>query len=200
MTWIAEQLMQAIQSHNRQECITYQRLHEITGLEPKQIQNASSVLERNGFVTRTAPGCLYVTKTGLIALEQGKTIRSGPKKPEERTRRAKSSRRIDAWHAIRIKKECAFTLNDIISLIARGNEKDINANIGKYIATLESAGYLMKMSKRIRGTAPTSNGFVRWRLVKDTGPEAPIWRTSRGTIFDPNTGEEITLLPVKREI
>lgn len=198
MTWIAEQLMQAISRHELGECVTYKRLIELTGMEYRQVQNASEVLERNGFVTRSAPGCLSVTQEGLTAMASGKTIRSGPNKPKVRTRRAKASRRIDAWRAIRMRKGAAFTLADIIGLISRGTEKNILANIGKYISALESAGYLVKMAKRLPGTALTSNGFVRWRLIKDTGPDAPIWRMGNGMIYDPNNGEEVALLPVKR--
>lgn len=199
MTWIAEQLMQAINRHELGECVTYKRLIELTGMEYRQVQNASEVLERNGFVTRSAPGCLSVTQEGLTAMASGKTIRSGPNKPKERTRIAKSSRRIDAWRAMRIKGG-AFTLSDLIMSVARGDEKDIRINLGKYLSALESAGYLIKLSKREPGISPTSNGFARWRLVKDTGPQAPIWRQGLGTVFDPNTGEEIALLPVKRGI
>lgn len=200
MAWIAEQLMRAIQQHQLGECVTYKRLIELTGLEYRQVQNASEVLERNGFVDRSAPGCLSVTQEGLAAIESGKTIRSGTNKPKTRTRRAKTSRRIDAWRAMRIKKGKPFTLADIISLISQGTEKNIQANIGKYVSALESAGYLVKMAKRLPGSALTSNGFVRWRLEKDTGSQAPIWRQNLGMIYDPNTGDEIALLPVKREV
>lgn len=200
MAWIAEQLMKTINQHMLHECVTYKRLAELSEVDYKQVQASVVVLERNGFVEKIKPGCLRVTQSGMVALESGKaTVRTGPKKPKERTRIAKSSRRIDTWRAMRIKGG-AFTLSDLIMSVARGDEKDIRINLGKYLSALESAGYLIKLAKRQPGIAPTSNGFARWRLVKDTGPQAPIWRQGLGTVFDPNTGEEIALLPVKRGI
>ena len=51
------------------------------------------------------------------------------------------------------------------------------------------------MPGRAAGTAPTSNGFVRWLLLpdRDSGPRAPVASSARRTVFDPHTGETFHL-------
>jgi len=197
MTWVLEQLLKTIGKHMLNECVTYQRLAELSALERNQVEYAAQKLQKNGPVKMVQPGCLRITKEGIIALESGKKLRSGPKGPQQRTRIFKDSLRTRVWRAIRIRP--SFTIQDLIGLVTTGDEKDATSNIGKYLRALESAGYLIKMQKRLPGTALTSNGFARWRLDPeiDTGTEAPVWRMSKGTIYDPNNGKEITLLPVK---
>ena len=34
--------------------------------------------------------------------------------------------------------------------------------------------------------APTSNGYVRWQLVDNTGPEAPVVQVLKGQVLDRN--------------
>lgn len=198
MTWTSEQIMQTIGKHMLNECITDERLVEMTGLTPDQVGSSTANLNKHGFIKKVDQGCYRITLAGITALEQKTSLRSGPKGQLQNPRIFKDSLRVRVWRAIRIRN--SFSIQEIIPIVTKGEEKDAKSNIYKYIHALECAGYLIRMGKRQRGTALTSNGFARWRLdlEKNTGPQAPVWRMSRGTVFDPNTGEEITLKPVKR--
>ena len=196
MTWTSEQIMQTIGKHMLNECITNARLIELTGLKSQQVESSTSLLKQHGFIKMVEPGCYQITYEGIMALETNLNMRSGPKKPRKNVRIFKNSLRTRVWRAIRIRQN--FSIPELIGLVAKGDEKDIESNIGKYLHALELAGYLIRMKKRLPGTAITSNGFSRWRLdqLKNTGPEAPVWRQRKGILFDPNTEEE-TSLPIR---
>ncbi len=198
MTWTSEKIMKTIQVHMLNECITNARLVEMTDLTPDQVQSSTEKLHAHGFIKRVNLGCYRITASGIAALESGKKFRSGPKGVLQKVKQHKDSVRVRVWRAIRIRK--SFSIDDLIIVVAQGGEKDIRSNIGKYIKALECAGYLIRMAKRQQGTALTSNGFARWRLDlgKNTGPQAPVWRQSAGTVYDPNTDTEIDLLPAKQ--
>jgi len=198
MTWTSEIVMQAIGKHMLNECITNERLVELTKLDPKQVENSTLKLRNHGFIKWVDKGCYRLTQEGIAALQSSQKIRSGPKGEQENARIFKDTLRVRVWRAMRIRKN--FSIPELVGLVAKGDEKDAECNIRKYLIALEGAGYLIRMKKRMPGTAVTSNGFARWRLdlEKDTGPQAPIWRSKKETVFDPNTNEEITLTPIKR--
>lgn len=200
MTWTSEQIMQTINKHMLNECITNARLVELTGLKPEQVGNSTSKLQQNGFIKVVDKGCFRITQAGITALEQKTNLRSGPK-GETSVKIHKDSLRVRVWRAIRIPSRHSFSIPDLLPLVTKGGEKDAQSNIYKYVKALECAGYLIRMGKRMRGTAMTSNGFARWRLdlEKNTGPQAPVWRMGKGSVFDPNTGEEIILLPLRED-
>jgi hypothetical protein len=95
------------------------------------------------------------------------------------------------WRALRLRRKASIP--DLVMLVAEGGERDIESNIGKYLSALGRAGYLQKLPLRERGTALTSNGYIRWWLVQDTGPLAPVWRVKADTVYDPNTETETPL-------
>lgn len=192
MAWTAEQLLTAIAQASPDECITEARMVELTGLTAKQVEQAALKLRKHELLEKTGQGCHKLTDSGREAAAAGTTLRSGPRRwtgPKVH----KESLRLRVWRAIRIRRK--FSIPDLEMLVAEGGEKDITSNIGKYIRALEKAGYLVKMAKREAGTAPTSNGHIRYWLQdeKDTGPLAPIWRVANGTVYDPNTEQEISL-------
>ncbi len=192
--WTSEKIMQTISQRMLNECITNARLVELTGLEPGQVESSTSLLKRHGWIRTVMPGCYRITREGIKAMETQASLRSGPKKPLRTTRIVRNTVRERVWRAIYIRKN--VSIPDLVSLAAKGDEKDIESNIGKYLRALENAGYLIRMKRRQRGNAITSNGFARWMLdpEKYTGPLAPIWRIGKATIYDPNTGEEIKLV------
>lgn len=198
MTWTSETVMQTISKHMLNECITNARLVELTGLKPEQVGISTSKLQHNGFIKVVDKGCFRITQAGITALDQKTNLRSGPK-GETRVKIHKDSLRVRVWRAIRIRS--SFSIPDLLPIVTKGAEKDAQSNIYKYVKALEEAGYLIRMGKRMRGTAMTSNGFARWRLdlEKNTGPQAPVWRMSKGILFDPNTGEEILLMPLRED-
>ena len=196
MTWTSETVMQTIRQHMLNECITTARLVELTGLKPRQVESSTGLLHQNGFIKTVDQGCYRITQAGIAALQTEKSFKSGPKR-ETSVKIHRDSLRVRVWRAIRIRS--SFGIPDLLPIVTKGGERDAQSNIYKYIKALEYAGYLIRMGKRMPGAAMTSNGFARWRLdlEKNTGPQAPVWRMTKGTVFDPNTGEEIVLLPIK---
>lgn len=108
---------------------------------------------------------------------------------QERTRTVSvtTGLRSRAWWVIR--KHKAVTIPFILERIAHGNEKDADGNLGRWMKLLTRAGILSRDEKRAAGTALTSNGFYRYRLVRDLGRKAPVVRASVGVVYDPNSGE-----------
>jgi hypothetical protein len=81
-----------------------------------------------------------------------------------------------AWQAMRSLR--SFDLGQLMSVseIERSNGT-------KFVRALARAGYL-----RMEGEANPSRGTFRsWRLVRDSGPRAPVLRNN-GDVFDANTG------------
>lgn len=103
-----------------------------------------------------------------------------------------SGLRERAWWLMR--RLGRFTLDDLHLTIANGTERDAAGNLGKYISALERVGVLQRQRRRIPGDTPTSNGHIVWRLVRDLGRQAPVWRSAQQVLFDPNSGELIAPL------
>ena len=81
-----------------------------------------------------------------------------------------------------------FTLDDLLLTLADGTQRDAPGNLQKYISALERVGVLVRLARRMPGNTPTSNGHVIWRLARDLGRTAPVWRARQQVLFDPNTG------------
>jgi len=99
--------------------------------------------------------------------------------------------RAKAWWKIRLNKP--FTLLEMLDSLADGTERAAKSNLGRYIRALARAGILGVDEKRQPGAALTSNGHIRYRLVRDLGREAPVYRKSVEEIYDPNSGGIIKL-------
>lgn len=102
--------------------------------------------------------------------------------------------RARAWWVIR--KERLFTLEKLLFSVADGSERDATANLQKYISALERVGVLVRLARRALGTTATNNGHghVVWRLVRDLGRQAPVWRSVQKVLFDPNSSALIPVL------
>lgn len=94
--------------------------------------------------------------------------------------------RARAWWVMR--ENPRFTLAEVLSVVASGGEADAASNLGKYIRALARAGVLAKAGRR-EPECPTSNGEKVYHLVLNSGPKAPVWRASRGEVYDPNSGK-----------
>ena len=87
-----------------------------------------------------------------------------------------------------------FTLDDLLFQLADGTQRDAPANLQKYNSALERVGVLVRLARRMPGNTPTSNGHVIWRLARDLGRAAPVWRAKQQVLFDPNSGALIATL------
>ena len=55
----------------------------------------------------------------------------------------------------------------------------------RYTLVLLKAGYLVRL-RPAAGTAPTSNGFGRYLLIRNSGPTAPVYRAGKDDVWDRN--------------
>lgn len=161
---------------------------ELTGFDARAVENCCGKLRKHGLLVKTQRGCHKLTPAGIVAFKQGAKLRSGPKGAHTGRKIVTGTVRERAWSALRITGK--GSVPDVIMLAAAGGEKDIAGNIGKYFTALCRAGYLQKLRVRDPGASLTSNGYVRWLLVRNSGPLAPVWRTKAGSVYDPNTEEE----------
>ncbi|MCX7172341.1 MAG: hypothetical protein NT159_00015 [Proteobacteria bacterium] len=194
MPWTTETLLKAIGAAKPTECFTEAHMVAATGLTAVQIERSALNLRKHGFITRTAKGCHKLTDAGRKAVEEGASLRSGPKGPQQSGQRIRDrGLRQRVWNALRLSKK--LTVDDIVMRVVDGHERDPVSNVRKYVRALERAGYVRCMATREPKLSLTSNGCKRWLLIKDTGPDAPVWRAKRAnqTLYDPNLEREVPL-------
>ena len=168
-------------------CLTIDQLAAaLPDLDRRQIVNALSRLINRALVERVERGCYRVTGAGRMAIERGDRLTSGPRGPMPRVQPRRDSLTTRLWRAMRL--QAKFTTPDLVALAAR-DESHAHHAAARYLRHLAVAGYVLRHRTRTPGHAPTSNGFIRWSLVRDTGDLAPIVR--RDGLYDPNTQELI---------
>ncbi len=146
------------------------------GAERKNVALAVQRLRQRGLVELLGRGVYAPTTAGRDFLTSGRKLTSGRAGPKPRTRTRGLRER--AWWVIRARKD--VSVNDLLSVLSDGSERDARGNLQRYLHWLALTGYLAKV---VRGTAP-----VRYRLVRDSGRLAPVMRLRQGLVFDPNTG------------
>lgn len=173
-------------------CKTVSVLAEETGLANYKIVRAAAALICRGYATRAEVGCFTLTAEGEAFRQGGGAITSGPAgRLTQRSRRPhKSVLRDRIWAALRIKEKAS---TQELLMLAGDDQHDYRSLAARYLKALCRTGYLVELPRRAAGTSPTSNGYKRFRLVKDTGPEAPQMKTRSGMLFDPNTGESVKI-------
>ena len=181
--------------HVGSACLTIQQLADQLQLTTVQVSRAAAGLVARDLLERAERGCFRLTEAGLAAKREGVEIKSGPAGIVSRDirRAAGQGLRQRAWNAMSVTKG-AFTVGDLLIAAARGEEGDAEDNLQRFCAILAKAGYLRRLPDRdFTGAKPTSNGRVRYRLEKHTGPLAPVHRARARAVFDHNTREEVAL-------
>ncbi len=173
-----------------EEGITLDAIDDHAELDRKAITAATGVLFRRGLIERPALGSYRLTDAGRLALASGTDIKPGPRGARSPKRHAHGLR-ARMWRAMRLLTK--FTIDDLLLRAARGDEAGARNNAVKYVNALEHGGYLVRMKHREPGEAPTSQGYFRWILLRDTGPKPPVWQVGKGRIHDQNTGQTISL-------
>lgn len=186
MSWISQQVLVALAAITASAC-SRQQVEAASGVTGKSLETCLARLRRLGFVL-LEDARYSVTPAGRAFLESGKRLTSGPRGPQPGKRLYHGTLRQRAWHAMQIKKK--FTVADILPVAANGGERDAENNIGKYVRALARTGFLTELERRGPREVPTSNGYKRYLLTRDTGLLAPRWLPLRGIVFDPNTEEE----------
>lgn len=169
-------------------CLTLDELAAELGLARKVITRAVPRLVTNKYVRRADRGCYEATAAGRKINEIG--YRPGPQRANTAPPKpSKNSLRQRVWSAMRQRRR--FVIADLIELAARPDEVNCYSNIQIYLSRLRAAGYVRELAERAQGTAPESNGFKQFLLIRDTGIIAPVARP--GSVRDPNTGEVIQI-------
>jgi hypothetical protein len=171
-------------------CLTVDEMTAVVTMDRRVIVKTASSLVTRGLLERVERGCFRLTADGRRVVESGEPLSSGPQGSHTGPRTPRrTTLRTRLWRAMRTTGK--FTIGDLLTAASRGTEKRPENNAQRYVLRLQEAGYLHRLPTRRKGTAVTSNGFCRWALILDTGPEAPMLRrTANGwEVFDPNTGE-----------
>ncbi|WP_323041550.1 hypothetical protein [Gemmobacter sp.] len=174
-------------------CLTVDQVVAELGISRRQAMDAAAKLLRRNYLMKMAVGCFQLTDAGIAAAAAGEVITSGPVGKTGAVPVHKDTFRQRAWNSIRFNRR--FTIGQIVRAAAREDEKNARENARKYIAQLCKAGILRELPQRAPGTAPESNGFKRFMLVRDIGRRAPVFRTEAAAVRDPNTGEDIPCTP-----
>ena len=86
-----------------------------------------------------------------------------------------------------------FTINNLLVASTQGGERNAANNLRRYLKALAGAGVVRRMKRRVAGTRPTSNGFLKYQLLRDIGEIAPTLRPQTGVLYDHNSGQELEL-------
>ncbi len=183
MTWLGLPTLRALASGP----LLTAELAKAMGISVDSTRSVCRCLRARGLM-RTVEGIHELTEAGRQAMTIGQEITCGPDKGG--VRRAESLR-AKAWRAMRIKVK--FSLDELLSLLCDGEEKDAAGNLRRYLRALELTGYLVEMKRT------GADGSRRWWLAKDTGLHAPAWNKKAWTLTDPNTGESHDLMQFKEK-
>lgn len=171
------------------ECIPFAELVARLPQYNRQAVSAGATgLVVKGYLRRVERGCYELTRDGVAAKESGKQMTHEPL-PEGRPSRD-NSLRARAWRVLRSCPK-GVTHQEVVTLATTGREKAALPNIQTYLRALRRAGYLRVLPNRVdSGRVRGSGGFMVHRLVRNSGPQAPIIKDSRSVVFDPNNGLE----------
>lgn len=185
MAWLGLPALRALAEGPR----LTRELARILGIPQGQAKGVCRCLRARGLV-RTGEDVHELTDQGRQTVARGEEITCGPDKGQVRR---DGSLRARAWRAMRIKEK--FGVDELLTLLCDGTERQAEYNLQGYLRILERAGYLAELKRR------GPEGSRRWWLARDTGPLAPAWNKVARTLADPNTGElhDVAAKPRGRE-
>ncbi|WP_421780755.1 hypothetical protein [Kiloniella litopenaei] len=167
-------------------CYTIDELAGMLDISRKAISTSAARLILDDYLVRREIGCYEITEKGAQAKADGIKFTSGPKgekrKPSLRKRRTLKD---NIWAALRIKRKA--TIEDLLFVGEIEGRKSSRSNALNFLTKLQSVGVVRKLPRKVPGEALTSNGFNRYLLVKDLGPETPYFRAKIGKVYDPNS-------------
>lgn len=184
MNWVTEKLLPVLSADT---AYTVREIAERTGTDRRDVARRCGQLLYRGLVERAGKGRYRLTEAGAAALAGGGRIRSGPPGPLTAPRKAATDTlRARLWKALRAVRKA--TVPELLTIAARGKEREAASNARRYLRRLEAAGYVREIPGRKPGTAMTSNGFKCYRLLMDgdTGPLPPRYSPKERALYDPN--------------
>lgn len=175
--------------HLGDRCEVIAQIGEALNLSNAQVGKAACGLIASGYIERVERGCFQLTEAGAQAVANGVRICGGGSGPTKSIRKpSRNTIRQRAWRAMQIHRE--FTVPDIAMVVSRADPPKAYKSLHGFLRQLVAAGYVMRTARKVPGTASGSNGFNRFRLIRDTGPRAPVYSHKRGSFHDFNTGKD----------
>jgi len=192
MTGKATTQMDLLRTLEPGHCLTSLNLKVATGYDGRRVADAIGKLVSKGLVERKQVGCFQLTKAGHAFLESGEELTSGPNGPltGQRKPNKRATVRQRAWNVMRMGN--VFTVPDLLLAVLTADDGDPTSNLQRYIKALVGAGYVVELPARKRGTSLTSNGFKRYRLIKNTGEIAPSVTSPNNTVSDRNVAGDMS--------
>lgn len=178
-------------------CQTLDQLEAALPLTRRQISDGAATLIRRDYLDRIELGCYCLTPAGIAASERGEQITSGPKGPLtcKSRRKWRSTFRQRAWTAMRMSG--SFSVSELV-IAASKDDKRPEINLLDYLRALSRFGYVTALPALRNGLRKNSKSGKRFRLVKDTGPVAPEWRSRSGAMWDHNLDQLVEEVPCVR--
>lgn len=166
-------------------CQTIDQLALVLPLSHRQISNGAAALINRGYLDRIEVGCYCLTSEGVAAAQRDEKITSGPIGPLtcKSRRRFRTTFRQRAWNAMRMSG--TFMISDVIIAAAK-DDKNPEENLLAYLRYLRCAGYVAALPASRSNLRANSKSGKRFRLIKDTGPIAPEWRSALRALWDHN--------------
>ncbi len=167
-------------------CRTSAKIREALGSPARnQTNTAIGKLVTHGYIERLEKGCFVITDAGRKALTIGdKAFNSAPKSQRLIGRRTKQrTTRDKIWAAMRMLQTFTYAELELRTGAAY-------TSLQPYLTALRRAGYLAVLRKIGRDKV--------YRLVNDTGFQAPQIKHNRRRVFDPNTGEILEVIHAKK--
>jgi len=191
----AAAVLAVLAAHNG--AIAHRVIAEATGLTPRQRQRALQALIGGGYAERPFFRQWRATEAGRTAHASGAALVLPEQKAAAKAVKdpGRAPLRTRLWRAMRVEAQYGsrWTVRALLKLADGHREADGPSNASKYVRALYRAEYLARFPRN--GKQP-ADGW-RYRLVRNTGPEAPALRrpTAAGAavLFDPNTGDLIDL-------
>jgi hypothetical protein len=148
---------------------------------------------------RNALGDVSLSERGVRFLVEGDTsARPHLSSPSGARRPVADTLRQRGWTAMRISGR--FTVGSIAVLARRSTDKYPEDELRRYFRALQRAGYLVLLPTRAGEAKAGAAAPQQWRLIRDTGPQAPVLR-KRGTLmFDPNLSEHVEVVREVRHV
>lgn len=112
-------------------------------------------------------------------------------KPQRGPKARNPGLRGKCWWLMR--EVTSFTINLLLDTYADGTEKDAHNNVRHHLDRLEAHGVVERLDRRQPGASSGSgrNGYVVWRLKRNLGILAPVWRGEEKVLWDPNRQEVV---------
>ena len=178
-------------------CQTLDQLDAVLPLTRRQISDGAATLIRRDYLDRVELGCYCLTSAGVAASDRGEQITSGPIGPLtcKSRRKWRSTLRQRAWTAMRMSG--TFSISELV-IAASKDDKQPEVNLLDYLRALSRVGYVAVLPAARGGLRRNSKNGKRFRLLKDTGPIAPEWRSRKGVVWDRNLDQLVEEVPCAR--